>query len=306
MKTILIFGGSGFIGSRLANELKTDFELIIFSRNPAKVHSGSIKNIVYESYDPKDPKKLLPWFEKAFGVINLAGQNIGEKRWTEKFKKQILQSRLDVGNLIREAFDECKNKPSFFIGASATHYYGVNPSDAKITEERASTRDCFLTMVAIQTEENLSELENQTRLVFARIGIVLDKNGGALSKIAMPIKMFVGGPLGNGKQWVSWIYINDLVKALRFIIENENLKGGVNLTAPYPVRQKDFAKAIGKNFNRPAFIPAPSFVLRAILGKERANDLLLSGLRVVPDKLLKAGFRFQFEQIEQTLQDIYR
>ena len=306
MKTILIFGGSGFIGRHLVDELMEDYKIIILSRDPSKTSAFSHNNVTVEQYSPEDVKTLIPLFEKSTGIINLSGQNIGEKSWSKDFKDQILKSRIEIGSLIKNTFDRCENKPSFFIQSSAVHYYGVNPTDAEIKEDRPSTRDCFLTMVAVQAEENVRQLENQTRLIYARTGIVLDKVNGALSKMAMPIKMFVGGPLGNGKQWVSWIYINDIVRAFHFIIENENISRGVNLTAPHPVRQKDFAKAIGKAIHRPAFFPAPAIALRLILGKDRANDLLLSGLNVIPDKLLKAGFKFQFETIEEGLNEIYR
>lgn len=305
MKKIVIFGGSGFIGQHLIEELKDDYEIIILTRDPSRVDSASHKNVSIQTYSLNDPKSLLPLFEETDGVINLAGQNIGDKSWSADFKNQILQSRIDTGKLIKDVFETCKNKPSFFIQGSATHYYGVEPTDNEITENKPGVKDCFLSTVAVKAEENISQLKNQTRLIYARTGIVLDRNDGALSKMAMPIKFFVGGPLGSGEQWVPWIYIKDIVRAIRFVIENENLEGGVNLTAPIPLKQKAFAKAIGKVINRPAFLPAPAFALRMILGKDRANDLLLSGLRVVPDKLIRAGFQFQFGSIEKTLKDIY-
>lgn len=305
MKKIIIFGGSGFIGQHLVEELKNDYKIIIISRSASKTSSNPHENVIVKSYSPNSPKSLVPLFEEATGVINLAGQNIGEKSWSKEFKDQILQSRIEIGNLIKDTFDSCKNKPSFFIQGSATHFYGVNPSDEEITDDRPGRQDSFLSMVAVQAEENVNILEKQTRLVYTRTGIVLDKTNGALSKMAMPIKMFVGGPLGSGKQWVPWIYIKDIVRAIRFIIEHEDLRGGINLTAPHPVRQKDFAKAIGETLKRPAFLPAPAFALRLILGKDKANDLLLSGLRIIPAKLLKAGFKFQFETVEEALNDIY-
>lgn len=305
MKTILIFGGSGFIGSRLATELKDDYQLVIFSRNPDKA-KHKLAGIEYQAYNPQNPEPLVPWFEKALGVINLAGKNIGEKSWSKQFMDEILQSRLEMGNLIKEAFNKAIKKPSFFIQSSATHFYGIEPTDEKITEEWVGKNDCFLTDVSLKSEENVSSLAKQTRLVFIRTGIVLDKNKGALSKMAIPAKFFVGGPLGNGEQWVPWIHIQDEIRAIRFVIENDKLKGGVNLTAPHPVKQKDFAKAIGKQFRRPAFLPAPAFMLRLILGKTRADNLLLSGLRVVPSKLIKAGFSFKFETLQKALAEIYR
>lgn len=306
MKTILIFGGTGFIGHNLINILKDDYKLIVFSRNPKKHNAESLGNVNLQGFDLANPEKLFPYFEQATGVINLAATNIGESRWTKSFKAQILNSRLDMGNFIRFIFENLTTPPDFLIQGSASGYYGINPSDAKITESRPSTRDSFLTRVAVNSEENIDALQEITRLVFIRTGIVLDKNEGALPKIALPFKMFAGGTVGNGKQWFPWIHINDVVAAIKFILSHEDITGPVNLTAPNPLRQKDFARALGKTLNRPAIVPAPGFALRLLLGKEKADDLLLSGLRVVPDKLLSSGFRFQFETINVALKDIYK
>jgi len=303
-KTILIFGGTGLIGTHLIHELKNNYKVIVLSRNPAKAEQKP-PLVEFKSYDADIHEELVPLFEEADGVINLAGQNIGEKRWTNSFKNKILESRIEMGNLIRKAFEKTENKPEFFIQGSASGYYGINPSDAEVTEERPSTRDSFLTNVAVKAEENVADLSKITRLVFIRTGIVLDKNGGALPKMALPFRLFVGGTVWSGKQWMPWIHMEDEIKAIRFAIENKTLIGAVNLTAPFPVRQKTFAKALGKTLKRPSFFPAPAFMLKLILGKERAKDLLLSGLRVVPDKLLKAGFSFQFDTINKALNDIY-
>jgi len=304
-KTILIFGGTGFIGSHLIQELKDDYNLIVFSRNPARNALKNV-NIKFETYQTDNPGILLPFFEKAYGVINLAGQNIGEKRWTKSFKNKILESRIEMGNLIRKAFELAKNKPAFLIQGSASGFYGINPSDAEVTEERPSTRDSFLTNVAVRAEENVAELSTMTRLIFIRTGVVLDKEEGALPQMALPFKLFAGGPLGSGKQWFPWIHIRDEVRAIRFVFENQEISGAVNLTAPRPVRQKELAKSLGKVLKRPWFIPAPAFALRLVLGKERANDLLLSGLKVVPDKLLKAGFEFKYNNLDSALAEIYK
>ena len=304
MKSIIIFGGTGFIGRHLIELMKDDYQISVFSRNAQKAKSKLSDKVSVYNY-PSDANELAPYFDKANGVINLAGENIGGGRWTVDFKDRIMNSRLDVIKLIREAFFNATKKPDFFIQGSASGFYGINPSEAEITESRPSTRDSFLTTVAVKQEESASDLKDFTRLVFIRTGIVLDRKEGALPQIAMPFRMFAGGPIGNGKQWIPWIHINDEVKAIRHIIQNETLEGPVNLTAPHPVRQKEFAKQLGKVLHRPAFMPAPAFALKALLGKAKAEDLLLSGLKVIPEKLLSSGFSFQFKDLGSALNDVY-
>lgn len=306
METILIFGGTGFIGRKLVKHIRKDYRLIVFSRNPEKYDPEKMGNVIPQAFDLNTPEKLFPSFDEAVGVINLAGTNIGESRWTKSFKAQILSSRLEMGDYIRFIFENVGTPPEFFIQASASGYYGINPSDAKITESRPSARDSFLTRVAVEAEENVEVLNEITRLIYLRTGIVLDKNKGALPRIALPFKMFAGGPVGNGKQWFPWIHIDDVTEAIHYLMKNEKVIGPVNLTAPNPVRQKDFAKALGAMLHRPAIFPAPAIALKLLLGKEKATDLLLSGLRVVPEKLINAGFRFKFETIGDALKDIYK
>ena len=145
-----------------------------------------------------------------------------------------------------------------------------------------------------------------TRLVYLRTGIVLDRKEGAFPRMVMPFRLFAGGPLGSGNQWIPWIHIRDEVKAIKFLIENERVSGPVNLTAPQPVRQKEFARIIGKTINRPAFMPAPAFALRMVLGSERAENLLLTGLRVIPEKLEKAGFQFEYSDPTRAISEILK
>lgn len=304
MKNIIIFGGTGFIGRHLIHKLGGAYNITVFSRNVDKAKSSMPRGVSLAKY-PNDAGELASILNHTDGVINLAGENIGGGRWTRDFKAKILSSRLDVIQQVNEAFHLSKKKPAFLIQGSASGYYGINPSDAEITEERPSSHDSFLTNVAAKQEEAVASLKTLTRLVLIRTGIVLDRTEGALPQMAMPFKMFAGGPLGNGKQWLPWIHIKDEVLAIKFIMENENISGAVNLTAPTPLRQKDFASLLGKALHRPSILPAPAFALKALLGKEKAEDLLLSGLRVIPAKLLKSGYSFQFEELESALEEIY-
>jgi uncharacterized protein (TIGR01777 family) len=306
VKQIVIFGGTGFIGRHLIDELKDDYKIIVFSRNPSEYQylASNLADIVRLDLD--NPNKAIPFVENAEGIINLAGENIGAGRWTKSFKNQVLQSRLRMAGFIMKAFLNSQKKPKYFIQGSAIGYYGVKTENIEITEGNKGFRDGFLADVAIQYEEAFSEISNLTRLVFARTGIVLDKTEGALPKMAMPFKMFAGGKVGSGRQWISWIHIKDLVNAIRFIMENEDVSGPVNLTAPVPVTQNEFAKTIGKTLNRPSIMPAPGFALQMLLGKDRANELLLNGKRVVPQKLLGLKFNFKYSTIEPALSAIYK
>lgn len=304
MKHILILGGTGFIGRHLIDLVKEDYTITVFTRSPVEA-ARVLPSGVQLVRNPENATALAAYLNEASCLINLAGENVGGGRWTPAFRERILNSRLENVSLIAEAFQQADNKPGCYVQGSATGYYGINPSDAEITESRPSSRDSFLTSVAVQQEEAAKVLNEHTRLVLVRTGIILDRAEGALPRIALPFRLFVGGPVGSGRQWLPWIHIHDEVRAIRFVMENEKMVGPVNLTAPQPVRQEAFARELGKALHRPSLLPAPAFALRLLLGKDRANDLLLSGLRVVPQKLTDAGFNFRYQRLQEALQDIY-
>lgn len=303
MNNILIFGGSGFIGRHLIKELIDNYNITVASRNPDEQKHLFPDNVQLVKIDYSNFEQLVPYFDKANIIINLAGENVGS-RWNDKKKQSIKNSRLNTDKLIVEAFHSCTNKPSTIIQGSGMGVYGFEDSEITFTENSPLGTKGFLTEVGIAHEESLSSLSGQTRLVFLRTGLVLDGEEGALPPMAMPFKFFGGGPVGNGKQWNSWIHIKDEVKAIRFLLEDKEKSGAYNLTAPQPVRNKTFAKSLGKALNRPSFFPAPAFILQASMG-EMADELLLSGLKIIPEKLLDAGFKFQFESLDDALKDIY-
>jgi uncharacterized protein len=306
MKKILIFGGTGFIGRHLISELTADYDIVVVSRNPEKNKNilPSFVQLAQLNFD--HPENLLPFFDEADAIINLSGENIGAGRWTESFRKKISDSREKVNNLIVSVFEKSKNKPGLVIQSSAIGIYGSRILDEETTESSPVTDEGLLAKVAFEQEKSLQKIENKTRLVFIRSGIILDKKEGALPRIALPFKLFAGGKLGSGRQWIPWIHISDEIRAIRFIIENKNIHGPVNLTAPGPVRQADFAKTLAKAIQRPSWLPAPSFGLKLLLGEERAESLLLTGLKVIPKKLMDTGFQFQFMNLEKALEAIYR
>lgn len=303
MKKVVIFGASGLIGSQLVEDLKKDYELVIVTRRPHTLRKV-YKNIAVERLRTRDLSKLIDHFEDAAAIINLAGEPISG-RWTEKKMDAIKKSRIDVDSIIVRAFLTTVNKPKVVIQGSAIGIYGYSRMDKDIDETYALGKRGFLPKVAATHEEMFAQIEKHTRVLYIRSGIVLDKNKGALPKMALPVRLFVGGKLGNGKQWMSWIHIKDEARAIRFVMENENASGAYNLTAPVPVSNKSFSSSLSKVLSKPSLCWKPGFVLKFFLGK-MADELLLKGLKVLPSKLLKEGFEFKYSNIDDALTDIYK
>jgi uncharacterized protein (TIGR01777 family) len=302
MKKILLFGGSGFIGKHLIEELYKDYEINVPSRNPENIPQQLLEKVKAVPLDLNNAMPLVPIFEKTDYVINLSGESVDGK-WTEAKKTAILESRLTIDKLIIAAFEQATKKPETIIQGSGIGYYGMAKIDDPVTVEYKSLSNSFLTDVALQHEAILDELILQTRVIFIRTGIVLDKNEGGLPKMTMPLSFFAG-KLGDGKQWMPWIHIKDEVRAIRYLLENNDCEGPYNLTAPNPVRQEDFVEALGEALDKRPFFPVPAFMLKVMLG-EMADELLLNGMKVVPERLMKTGFKFQFETIEKALRNIY-
>lgn len=303
MKNLLIFGGSGFIGRNLIKELSGNYNITVVSRNPDKQKNLFSSEIKFAQIDYSNPDEFASILNDTDAIINLAGENVGE-RWTNKKKQAIKNSRLNTDKFIVSAFNACSNKPEVIIQGSGMGVYGFGPSDEEFNENSPLGANGFLTEVGIAHEKSIAVLAKETRLVYLRTGLVLDGKDGALPQMAMPFKFFGGGPVDNGKQWNSWIHIKDEVRAIQFLLENPKASGAYNLTAPNPVSNKQFAKALGKAMHRPSSFPAPAFFLRLAMGN-MADELLLSGVKVIPDKLTKAGFQFQYAHINNALEEIY-
>ena len=241
--------------------------------------------------------------EGAKGVINLAGENVGG-RWSKNKMEKIKKSRLEVDSIIVRVIRGVKIKPEVVIQGSAIGIYGFTRNTIDVTEETPLGQRGFLPKVAISHEESLQQIESLTRVVYLRTGLVLDANEGALPKIANLFKYYIGGKLGSGKQWNSWIHIQDEVRAIKYLLENTKSTGPYNLTAPNPVQNDEFSRAIGKVLKKPSFMPAPSFIIRLLKGN-MGNELLLGGLKVIPSKLESEGFKFNFKNIDDALANIY-
>jgi uncharacterized protein (TIGR01777 family) len=299
---ILFFGGTGFIGKHLIPLLlKEGHELTLFSgrANPG-ITDRRIELIKWDAASPVLPAEL---FAGEYGIINLAGENIGSRRWTGRQKNKILLSRVLVAEAISEAISKAPVMPKFIIQASAVGYYG-SQGDALIDESSVKGKG-FLADVVNSWEEALNPVKKAgSRIIFLRTAPVLGPNGGVLPQLMLPFQLFFGGHLGNGRQWFPWIHITDAVSGIMFLLRNEKANGIYNLSAPEPVRNREFAEFAAKAINRPCWFHIPSIILRAAL-TERADELLLTSQRVVSRRLTEAGFEFRFKNIKMALNDLF-
>ncbi|WP_279401796.1 TIGR01777 family oxidoreductase [Piscibacillus salipiscarius] len=275
----LIAGGTGFIGSRLTDYFqKQGHEIFILTRNPQK-HPYKERVSYIEWLDPhSQPETEL---ENIDVCINLAGTSLNSGRWTDQRKQQILESRMITTREFIRIMNALTEKPNVFINASAIGYYGTS-KETTFTEETMVSGHDFLAEVCSVWEQEAREAEDiGVRTVFTRFGIILDQNEGALPQMVMPYKLMIGGPLGDGQQWMSWIHIDDVIQAIDHIINHDELSGPVNLTAPTPQRNQDFGKTLSEVLGKPHWLPAPSIALRTILGE--MSILVLKGQYVYPE-----------------------
>jgi hypothetical protein len=237
----------------------------------------------------------------ADGVVNLAGEGIAEKRWTERQKEIIRSSRIDCTRALVHAIAKSKAKPKFLINASAVGYYGARGEET-LTEESAPGKD-YLARVCVAWEEEAKKAQDQgVRVALVRTGIVLAKGKGALAKMVPPFKFFVGGPLGSGKQWMPWIHVEDEIGLILFLIENANAQGSFNATAPNPVTMEEFCSVLGKVLNRPSWAAVPASALTLLLGE--MADMVLAGQRALPKGAEKLGYNFKHPTITEALESL--
>lgn len=298
---ILISGGTGLIGKALIkNLILTGDQIFVLTRNKdGKEETDLIK---YVKWDAMSSEPLIPYLQDINAVINLAGDNIGDGYWTKAKKERIISSRVQAGNALSKAIIDSGNKPDVFIQASGVGYYGSSLD--KTFDELSPNGKGFQAEVVHKWENSSVALDAAgVRRVIIRMGIVLDANSGALPLMVLPFKLFVGGPLGSGRQYVSWIHLQDNVRAIDFVMRNNKLNDVVNLTAPISYTNKEFGKIIGKVLRRPYWFPVPAFGLRMVLGEK--SELVLEGQNVYPGKLLEHGFQFYYSELESALKNIY-
>ena len=302
---IAITGATGFVGTRLVEKLNTaGEEILVLARNTNKA-----KKLFPTSAFPKleivayDAKQAGSWQEKISGcdeVVNLVGEPIAEK-WTPEYKQEILNSRqLGTKNIV-EAIASADSKPGVLISTSAIGYYGT--SETAVFEETSPSGNDFLAQVCQAWEGEAEKVKQvEVRLVILRLGIVLDKGGGALAKMIPPFQMFAGGPIGSGNQWFSWIHREDLVNLIIETIKRPEIEGVYNATAPNPVRMNKLCQTLGEVMNRPSWLPVPSFALELLLGE--GAKVVLEGQQVLPKKTEAAGFKYKYPQLKSALENI--
>jgi len=301
MEKIVVTGATGLIGKVLCNTLiERGDELTIFSTNTGK--AKTLFPFAKEVVEWKDYEKDYSSFiEGKDAVIHLAGANVAGKRWTTGYKNEIYRSRINTTRNLVSSIELCKQKPEVFISASAIGFYG-DRENTSLTEESSCGND-FLSRVCTDWEAASERLENvNVRRVVVRTGIVLSNEEGALKKMLLPFKLFVGGQLGNGKQWFSWIHIDDIISLYLFLLENKNLSGIFNAAAPQPVEMKVFAKTLGKVLHKPSLFSVPEFILQLAMGE--SASAILASQKVFPQALVNAGYKFKFENLEPALQQL--
>jgi uncharacterized protein len=291
-------GGTGFVGSYLTGQLLQKGHAVTILTRSSKPQSGPDAAVTFVQGDPTQPGPWMAMVPEHDVVINLAGASIFV-RWNDENKKLIRNSRVFTTRHIVQALGASgARQTKLLLSTSAIGYYG-DQGDQELTEEAPPGQD-FLGQLAQEWEaEALKAQDLGVRVALTRFGIVLGRGGGVLGKLVPLFKSFVGGPVGSGRQWFSWIDQNDLLRALIFVLEHPSLQGPINFTAPQPVRNADLAKALGKVLHRPSLLPAPAFMVKIVMGE--FADSILGGQKVIPAKLLGAGFSFEYPAIEAAL-----
>jgi uncharacterized protein len=295
---ILISGSHGLVGSALIKSLIVQgHEVIRLVRHARTVGAPEIEWL------PDSGRIDKAQLEGLDAVVHLAGENIGEGRWTSEKKRAILESRVKGTSLLSETLATLQRPPAVLLSASAIGYYG-NRGDELLTES-STPGDDFLAHVCKEWEKATTPAaEKGIRTVLTRFGIILDEHGGALAKMLTPFRMGIGGRVGNGKQWMSWVALPDVVGAIQFLIHDRFVNGPVNVVAPVPVTNAEFTKTLGSVLSRPTFLPVPAFGVRLAFGSEMADSLLLSSQKVEPAVLKERGFAFNFVRLEPALKHI--
>ncbi|MCA1560792.1 MAG: TIGR01777 family oxidoreductase [Acidobacteria bacterium] len=307
---LVVAGGTGFLGHPLCEVYAEEgHELLILTRSvppgASKHEPGTgIPGITKIGWMPNgDAGSWACLIDGAHAVVNLAGESIAGRRWSEDQKDRIRSSRLHATRSLAAAIAAAERPPRVFVSGSATGYYG--PRGPEPLTEQAPPGTDFLAALCVEWEQAAHNAARpETRIVTVRTGIVLDREGGALQKMVTPFRMFAGGPLGSGSQYMSWIHRADWIEMVRWIVETEQAAGPINGTGPEPVTNAEFSKALGRALGRPSWLPAPAFALRVALG-EMADALLLTGQRVVPKRALDLGYHFRFPEIAGALRDIF-
>ncbi len=297
---VLVTGGTGFVGTQLIPRLvREGNEVTILTRSTR----GTKKTSPGAFFLQGNPTQKGAWQEAIKNhdiIVNLAGASIFSK-WSEEYKKVMRESRISTTRNIVEGIDPSSGEKTTLFSTSAVGYYGFH-GDEELFEDSPPGPD-FLARMAVEWEsEALKAKEKGARVVITRFGIVLGEKGGALGQMIPLFQKYLGGPIGSGKQWFSWIHIQDLVEGFVFLMKHPEISGAVNLCSPNPVRNRDLAKALGSTLHRPSFMPAPGFMIKLVLGE--FGSVILEGQRVIPRRLLESGFVYSYPEIDKAIQSI--
>jgi uncharacterized protein (TIGR01777 family) len=304
---VIIPGGSGLIGRELAASLVADgHEVIVLSRSPERKQHLLPKGVSIVGWDGESADGWGHLADGADAVVNLAGQSLDggsffPKRWTPARKQMYLESRVKPGQAIVEAIRAAAKKPGVLIQASASGYYDT--ADEGVLTEDSPSGDSWQAGLCQVWEDTTAEVESMgLRRAIVRTGIVLSTAGGAFPRLLLPFRLFAGGPMGNGRQWMPWIHHEDEVRAIRFLIERDDASGPFNLCTPHPVRNVDFARVLGRVTRRPSFVPVPGIAVRVAFGE--VAGLVLEGWQMLPEQLQAHGFRFSYPELEPALREL--
>ncbi len=298
---VILAGGSGLIGRRLARLFSREGGKVwVLTRQPiGRTAPPGVELVAWDGCTPAGWGRLV---EQADALINLAGENIGARLWTKERKRRILSSRINPGKAVLEAMRRAKKKPEVFVQASAIGYYG--PRGDEMIVETSSPGSDYVADVCKAWEASTQEVETLgIRRVIIRTGLVIDPEGTFMSRLSLPIRWFFGGPLGDGRQWFSWIHPEDEVNAISYLIRSGTARGVFNLTAPHPVTNQDFGRILADILHRPFWFPAPAPILKTVLGE--MSEIVLTGQRVIPLRLDEVGYKFLFSEAKQALIDLY-
>ena len=298
---VIITGGTGLIGRALGAALAAHgSEVVLLSRDPSR-HRGLPGGLRVLQWDARSAAGWVQVADGAEAIINLAGENLAAGPWTSERMRRIRESRLLAGRAVVEAVQAASRKPAVVVQASAVGYYG--PAADALLDESSPPGSDFLARVCQDWEASTAAVEDWgVRRVVVRFGLVLSRRGGVLPKLLLPHRLYVGGPLGSGRQWLSWVHLADAVAALQFLLERASCRGAYNVTAPEPVTNATFNAVVGRLLRRPFLVPVPALLIRLALG--RLADVLLTGQRVAPRRLLESGFTFRFPSLEGALRDL--
>ncbi len=303
-KRVIISGAAGFIGRALCQAFHKDYEVIALSRDALRAAGAIGEWATVIEWDARTAGTWVRQAEGAHAIINLAGESLAAGRWTQARRASIVQSRTNSAGAIVDAVSGAKVKPAVVVQASGVGFYGLR-SDELLTED-SGVGSGFLADVCRRTESMAARVERSgVRYVALRSGLVLGREGGVLPRFITPYRFFLGGTLGSGRQWVSWISLEDEIRAIRFLMESQNLKGAFNLAAPNPVTMGQFSRTLGRVLRRPAWTMVPAIALRLVFG-QMADEVLLASQKAIPKRLTEAGFTFKYPQLQAALEAAIR